>query len=297
MEKYLGVEVKELGDDTFELSQHHLIERIIEFFGLHGNDVKLRDTPVGKPLLNKDLDGVPRIEDWNYRAAVGMMNYLVQTSRPDLAMAVHQCARYNNNPMLSHEKAVKRIAKYLKGNIHRGIVYKNDKTRGLECYVDADFAGNWDKADSENAENYFSRTGYVIMYTGCPLVWARKLQTEVALSTAESEYIALSTALREVIPAMNLMRELNVIFPVNLVKPGFCLVHEDNQSCIAMANSKKMTPRTKHIALKYHHFKHFVERKFIRMEYIDTKEQLADIFTKPLPDDLFQRLRLGLCGW
>ena len=111
VDKYLGVEVKELGDDTFELSQPHLIERIIEFVGLHGNDVKLRDTPVGKPLLNKDLDGVPRIEDWNYRAAVGMMNYLVKTSRPDLAMAVHQCARYNNKPMLSHEKAVKRIAK------------------------------------------------------------------------------------------------------------------------------------------------------------------------------------------
>ena len=109
--KYLGVEVKELGDDTFELSQPHLIESIIEFVGLHGNDVKLRDKPVGKPLLNNDLDGVPRIEDWNYRAAVGMMNYIVQTSRPDLAMAVHQCARYNNNPILSHEKAFKRIAK------------------------------------------------------------------------------------------------------------------------------------------------------------------------------------------
>ena len=111
MEKYLGVEVKELGDDTFELSQPHLIDHIIEFFGLHGNYVKLPDTTVGKPLLNKDLDGVPQIEDWNYRAAVGMMNYFVQTSRPDLSMAVYQCARYNNNPILSHKKAVKRIAK------------------------------------------------------------------------------------------------------------------------------------------------------------------------------------------
>ena len=59
LDKYLGVEVKELGGDTFELLQPHLLERIIEFVGLHGNDVKLRDTPVGKPLLNKDLDGVP----------------------------------------------------------------------------------------------------------------------------------------------------------------------------------------------------------------------------------------------
>ena len=135
------------------------------------------------------------------------------------------------------------------------------------------------------------------MYAGCPIVWASKLQIRVSLSTAETEYITLSTALREVIPAMNLMRDLNVIFPVNLVKPGFCLIHEDNQSCIATENLKKMTPQTKHIALKYHQFKYFVVRKLIHMEYIDTKEQVADIFTKPLPDDLFQRLQLGLCSW
>ena len=135
------------------------------------------------------------------------------------------------------------------------------------------------------------------MYAGCPLVWSSKLQTEIALSTAEAEYIALSLSLREVIPAMHLMKEFNDMFPVNLIKPGFCLVHEDNQSCIAMANLKKMTPRTKHIALKYHHFKHFLERKKIRIEYINTKEQLSDIFTKPLPDHDFIRLRNGLCGW
>ena len=68
------------------------------------------------------------------------------------------------------------------------------------------------------------------MYAGCPLVWSSKLQTEIALSAAEAEYIVLSGSLREVIPAMHLMKELNAVFPVNLIKPGFCLVHEDNQS-------------------------------------------------------------------
>ena len=135
------------------------------------------------------------------------------------------------------------------------------------------------------------------MYAGCPLIWGSKLQSEIALSTAEAEYIALSQVLREVIPAMNLMVELNVVFPMQLSKPGFCLVHEDNPLCIAMANSKKMKPRTKHIALKYHHSRHFVQREKIRIEYINTKEQLADIFTKPLPDCDFIRLRNGLCRW
>ena len=149
----------------------------------------------------------------------------------------------------------------------------------------------------ENAANSISRTEYVILYEGWPHVLTTKLQTEISVSTVESQYIALITFLQEVIPAMNLMRDLNVIFPVNLVKPGFCLIHEDNQSCIATENLKKMTPQTKHIALKYHQFKYFVVRKLIHMEYIDTKEQVADIFTKPLPDDLFQRLQLGLCSW
>ena len=85
-----------------------------------------------------------------------MLNYLTQTSRPDIAMAVHQCARYNADPKLSHEKAVKRIVKYLKGTSDHGTIYTVNKDLGLECYVDADFAGNWDQADSENAENVFS---------------------------------------------------------------------------------------------------------------------------------------------
>ena len=141
-----------------------MIERIVSFVGLGNAKTKSRETPVGKPLLNKDLEGVPRNETWSYRAAVGMLNYLLQTSRPDIGMAVHQCARYNADPRLSHEKAVKRIVKYLKSSGDRGMIYTIDKDRGLECFVDADFVGNWDQADSDNAENVFSRTGYVSMY-------------------------------------------------------------------------------------------------------------------------------------
>ena len=80
------------------------------------------------------------------------------------------------------------------------------------------------------------------------------------MSTAEAEYIALSSALRNVIPLMTLMEAIHKIFPLHMMQPEFvCSVHEDNQSCIKIANSTKFTPRTKHIALKYHHFKSFVK--------------------------------------
>ena len=129
-----------------------------------------------------------------------MLSYLTNSVRPELQMAVHQTARFSVNPMRSHELAIMRIDRYLVDNPERGIVYHVDKNKGLEVYVDADFAGGWNSSDSENADNVLSRTGYVICYANCPVVWCSKLQTEIALSTAEAEYIALSQALRAAIP-------------------------------------------------------------------------------------------------
>ena len=127
-------------------------------------------------------------------------------------MAVHQYARFNTNPMLCHEKAVKYIARYLLSSQDKVIPYKPDMTRGLECYIDADFAGGWSSGDHTNPECVLSRTGFVIMYAGCTLTRCSKLQTEIALSTTESEYIALSQEMIEVISFMNLMVEVCEVF-------------------------------------------------------------------------------------
>ena len=76
-----------------------------------------------------------------------------------------------------------------------------------------------------------------------------------------------------------------------------CKVFEDNRSCITVAEATKFTPQTKHVALKHRHFRSFVKKKIIQMFPIDTKEQTADIFTKPLSEDLFIYLRTKLNGW
>jgi hypothetical protein len=118
------------------------------------------------------------------------------------------------------------------------------------------------------------------------------------LSTAEAEYIAMSSALREVIPLMTLMKELHNIFPVHINKPKFvCKVHEDNQSTIKMATSDKFIPLTKHIALKYHNFfcSH-VKNGHIEINYCPTEDQKADLLTNPLADAAFFRLRHMLIG-
>lgn len=213
-------------------------------------------------------------------------------------MATHQCTRFNANPKLCHERAVKRICKYLLDTKDKEIIFKPDASRGLECHVDADFAGGWTSGDHTNPEMVLSRTGYVISYAGCPILWCSKLQSEIALITTEAEYIALSMAMREVLPFLNLMDEIRTFLPVNQDDPKFfCTVWEDNRSCIKVAESPKFTPRTKHIALKYHHFRQFVSNGTVKINPIDTLEQTADIFTKPLDHSKFSYLRKKLCGW
>ena len=124
-----------------------------------------------------------------------MLSYLKSHTRPEISMAVYQTARFCNDPRLSHEKYIMRLGRYLLGTRTRGIVYNPNKSKGLECYIDADFSRGWTQADSDNAKNVMSRTGYVIAYAGCPIHFVSKLQTEIALSTAEAEYIDLSQSL------------------------------------------------------------------------------------------------------
>ena len=141
-----------------------------------------------------------------------------------------------------------------------------------------------------------SRTGYIVTYTKCPVIWSSKLQTEIALSTTEAEYIALLQALREVIPLMNMIGELKKDFLVIHDTPALhCKVFEDNKICLALAKALHMNQRTKYIALKYHHFCGYVTNKLISIHLIHNTEQVADIFSKPLPEKQFHYLRINMC--
>ncbi len=123
--------------------------------------------------------------------------------------------------ILVHEKAITWIGKYLLGTKEKGIKYKINQSKGLECYVGVNFVGGWDITDPHNASNLMSRTGFVIKYADCPIHCKSKLQTEISLSTAKAEYIALSTALREVIPLLMGMEEINEVFPLMMNPPNF----------------------------------------------------------------------------
>ncbi len=155
---------------------------------------KTKITPVGKPLLNKDLEGKLCKKDWKYCTAIGMLTYLQDNTHPKISMATHQLPQFCQDPRLSHEQATTRLGRYLAHTKHKGLVYESDKSFGIECYVDADFAGGWNRTTSADADNIMSRTGFVTTYANSPIYWASHLQTEIALSTAKAEYIAMSSA-------------------------------------------------------------------------------------------------------
>lgn len=287
-------------------SSHELRPRmvscILEMVGLDpkASRTKIHDTPACHThLLDKDPEEASgHSYDWNYRSVVGSLSYLQAMIRPDLTMAVQQCARFCNEPKESHAKALKRICRYLLKTKDMGLHFKPDHSKGLECYVDADFAGSWQHRSSSDPLSTHLRMGYVIMYAGCPIVWASKMQTLIALSTTEAEYIALSSSLREVIGVMNLIKELQSLgFDINGSVPEVkCTVFEDNRSCIEIATNHRTRPRTKHLSIRLHHFRSHVIAKTINIQHISTTEQIADIFTKPLPRDQFLKLRNRFMG-
>ena len=145
-----------------------------------------------------------------------------------------------------------------------------------------------------------SRTGFVITIADCPLLWVSKLQTEIALSTLEAEYIALSQSMRCVIPLKELVAQVVDALDIDKDNVSFVshsTVYEDNNGCLRLATCQRMTPRTKHIGIKYHFFRSKVAEKVLRIQKIESEKQKADIFTKGLQGDAFLTIRKLLCGW
>ena len=295
---FLGILMEPQDDGTIELKQTGLIDRILRVMNLQ--DSKENQTPADVKPLAKDEDGPPCEETWSYASVVGMMMYLASNSRPDIAYAVHSAARFTHCPRRSHEKALKKVARYLKGTRDRGMIIKPSSDLSLDCYADADFAGLWNTEDAKDPICVRSRSGFVITLGGTPVLWSSKLQTEITLSTTESEYVALSTAMRSLLPLRQLVFE--VADALNIKRDEVtkvCRVWEDNKGALTIANApfNNMTPRTKHLAVKLHWFKSHIKEGEIEILSIHTSEQKADGFTKGLGSVEFVRKRKLIMGW
>jgi len=258
---YVGINIKKLRVGSYEFTQRALIDAIIDDVGL--KDAKVKPVPAKVSLkLHAFKEEPPFDLDFNYRSAVGKLNYLAQTTRPDIMYATHQIAKYSSDPRQSHGEAILYLVRYLKKTRDLGLKFKPDPKKGFQCYCDADFSGNWNKAFApvDPRSTAKSRSGWIIFYAGCPVSWASKLQSQVALSTTKAEYMAMSQSLRDIIPVMNLLQEMRERdYQVICTEPHvYCKVFEDNSGALELARLPKLRPRTKHINVCYLQF--FIDR-------------------------------------
>ena len=298
---FLGVHI-ERKDNSFHLTQPKLIESILQDLHLP-EGASTKDIPMASSkLLSRHKDSADFDHHFNYRRVVGKLNFLEQSTRGDISYATHMLARFSTCPKVEHGLAAKWLGRYLLGTKDKGIILTPDPTKGMEVYCDADFAGAWDpKLAGEDIDTARSRHGYIITYAGIPLLWKSQMQGEIALSSTESEVIGLSAGLRTAIPLQHVLNEMKALgFDILPEGPTIvCKAFEDNNGALAIAKVPRMRPRTKHINNKYFHFVEYTSREDapFSFERIDTKEQPADVLTKPLALDLLVKHRKWLLGW
>ena len=203
---FLGIQFEPVGS-TIKLSQPGLIDKVIRYTNMTGATKK--DTPAATAPVGSDKGGEPFDEDWSYPAAVGMLLYISSNTRPDIQYAVHQVARHSHSPKKSHGQALKRIVRYLIGTADQGIICTPDLNEGLNCYVDADFAGQFGYEDDQDPVSVKSSAGFTLTLFGCPILWSSKIQSEVCLSSTAAEYVAFSMAMRELLPMRALLSEMS----------------------------------------------------------------------------------------
>ncbi|GJU20751.1 retrovirus-related pol polyprotein from transposon TNT 1-94 [Tanacetum coccineum] len=275
------------------LSLLHLLLNFVIYSLKYG--VKIQDVDDGNMALNLVTQWILpwwRNPNWmrikkgktvphpHYRGMIGTLLYLT-ASRPDLQFAICMCARYQARPTEKHLNAVKRIFRYLKGTVHRGLWYPKDSSFALTAFADADHAGCQDTRRSTSGS---------IQLLGDRLVsWSSKRQKSAAISSTEAEYIALSGCCAQVLWMRSQLTDYG--FGFNKI-PMYC----DNKSAIALCCNNVQHSRSKHIDIRFHFIKEHVENGVIELYFVNTEYQLADIFTKALGRERIEFLinKLGM---
>ncbi|KAI5395308.1 hypothetical protein KIW84_061776 [Lathyrus oleraceus] len=182
------------------------------------------------------------------------------------------CQKLYRDPRESHLTTVKRILRYLKGTPNMGLMYEKTSKYRLSVYCDADYAG--DRMERKSTSGNYQLLGKNL------ISWASKRQSTIALSTAEAEYISASLCTTQMLWMKNQLEDLQ-IFESNI--RIFC----DNTTAICLSKNPILHSRAKHIEIKHHFIRDYVQKGIVTLKFIDTDHQWADIFTKPLAEDRF----------
>nr|GEU85350.1 retrovirus-related Pol polyprotein from transposon TNT 1-94 [Tanacetum cinerariifolium] len=282
MKFFLGLQIHQLPSGIFINQAKCTLEILHKHSMDKGQSI---GTPMAtKPKLDADLSENP-VDQADYHSKIGSLVYLT-SSRPDIVQAVCFCARYQSRPTKKHLKEVKRIFRYLRGTVNMGLLYPKASSFELTAFSNADHAGCIDSRKS---------TSGGIQFLGDKLVsWMSKKHNCTAMSSAEAEYMALSASCAKVMWMRTQLQDYG--FNYNQIP-----LYRDSQLAIAISCNPVQHSRTKHIHTRYHFIKEQFENGIIKLYFVRTEYQLADMFSKSLPEDMFKYLvrRIGdkLVSW
>lgn len=284
--EFLGISIgRDREKQIITLTQERYINKILLKFGMTGlhpqrtpmvttqvanKDRKMRETSCDDKLLQltKAKENIP------YREAVGSLLYLAGATRPDISYAVNILSRHQINPTENEWQMVKRVFRYLKGTKHLGLTYSAERN-DMQVYSDA-----------SHSDCKGSRTtcGFVIQLYGDTVAWKTHKQNYVALSTCQAEYVAMSEACQELVAMNNSLKIIldKPFYPVQL----WC----DNKAALASAQTSGGNKLRHMTETREHYVKECVDRNLVKINWVSSKDQVADIFTKPLAFELHERL-------
>ena len=281
MKFFLGVEVVQ-NDEGIYLSQRKYALEVLERFGLEkANSVRNPMIPGMKLMRNEDGE---QVDVTQYKQMVGSLMYLLVT-RPDLMFGIGLISRYMERPTTLHMQAIKTILRYVKGSVNLSIHYRREAASDerLMAYSDSDYAGDQDDRRSTS--------GYVFMLSEGVVAWSSKKQPVVSLSTTEAEFISAAHC------ACQAVWMRRVLERIDCKQGTYTIIHCDNMSSIKLAKNPIMHGRSKHIDVRFYFLCELCKEGVIELKHCNTQDQIADIMTKALKMDAFEKLRslLGVC--
>ena len=273
---FLGIEVAR-NESGIYLCQRKYALDIISETGL------MEAKPANFPLEENNklaLSDSPLLPDPKpYRRLLGRLIYLSVT-RPDLAYSVHVLAQFMQTPREDHWLAALRVVRYLKSDPGQGILLRADNNFQITGWCDSD----WARCRLTRR----SVTGYFVQLGESPVAWKTRKQRSTSRSSAEAEYRSLANLVQELIWLKRMLGTLGVKHDQPMI------VRCDSKSAIHIATNPVFHERTKHIEIDCHFVRDEVVTRNIHLKHVDTRSQLADIFTKPIGRDGFWRFRCKL---
>ena len=253
------------------MSQRKYFEKILKKFGME--NCKPRKSPCEEGI-DKESDDSSLLDDPSvYREIVGSLIYAMTATRPDLSYVVTKISQKMSKPSMQDMSVAKGVLRYLQGSLDHTLVFRKSKEIvHIQGYCDSDWASSY--SDRRSISGYV----YKLNKDSGFVSWRSKKQNVVALSSCEAEYIALATCVQE---ALYLLKLFTFMYDVKNGEANVT-IGVDNQGTIALAKNPVHQQRSKHIDVRYHFLRDVVAEGIVKLYYVPTSVNVADVLTKPV---------------